>query len=418
MRLVILCGLFFLATCSYEELCKFTTNVTDLEELAHHKYQVLEDCLYYKLSRDADAMQGKPNALSVLPPTIAAGETLDAEILEFAIKLLWVNEIWHIMGINGHFLISWKDRRMKWNLNEWKTDTLNIRSYGRLWVPDINSDKFQTSVQNGDYTQFHNIVVKNNGNVTGFLEYKVQAHCDMDYANFPDDHMNCGFRMKSVFYPRYIRYYLIQGEDGVDLSKLKTNWHVQDANIKVLHDEDDRKAQIIEVRLQVRRRSSTLRIELTLPMMVSSLLVVIAPFFGTFRDQINVKLFAIFIQLVSFTFLAIKTPQVGFGETVPHIYIFYAFTLVTTVVSLLLTLIISAMSRIGRKLPPAHRYTLLASALNTSLCCGNEPNVQIDGALAKDHQRDWMQIYIAINNVISFVILVAYTIGIIAILCT
>lgn len=35
--------------------------------------------------------------------------------------------------------------------------------------------------------------------------------------------------------------------------------------------------------------------------------------------QINVKLFAIFIQLVSFTYLATKTPQVGFGETVPHI---------------------------------------------------------------------------------------------------
>ncbi|EFO28312.1 hypothetical protein LOAG_00169 [Loa loa] len=417
IRLIVVYGLFAFITASYEELCKFASNITDVEELAHHKYQVLEDCLYYKLSQDATAMQGKSNAISILPPSIAAGETLDAEVIEIALKQLWMNEIWHVMNINGHFLISWKDRRMKWDFNEWKTDTLNIRLYGRLWVPDINSDKFQTSTQNGDYAQFYNIVAKNNGNVTGRLEFKMQAHCDIDYSNFPDDDKNCCFRLKSVLYPHYIRYYLARGEDGLDLTKLRTNWHVRDATIKVLPDEDDRKTQMLEICLQVRRRSSTLRIELTLPMMVSSLLVVIAPFFGSFRDQINVKLFAIFIQLVSFTFLAIKAPQVGFGETVPHIYTFYVFTMSTTVVSLLLTLVISAMSRIRRKLPPAHRYTLLASALNISLCCGSEPNAEIDGTSAKDYHQDWLQIHTAINNVVSFLILVAYTIGIIVILC-
>ncbi|VDK73616.1 unnamed protein product [Litomosoides sigmodontis] len=408
---VVVYGLFVFATASYEELCKFASNVTDVEELAHHKYQVLEDCLYYKLSQDANAVQGKSNAISILPPTVAAGETLDVEILEIALKQLWM---------------SWKDRRMKWDLNDWKTDTLNIRSYGRLWVPDINSERnfeitdtynrFQTSSQSGDYAQFYNIVAKNNGNVTGRLEFKMQAHCDIDYTNFPDDDKKCCFRMKSVLYPHYIRYYLAQ--DGLDRTKLRTNWHVRDGSIKILPDEDDRKTQMLQICLQLRRRSSTLRIELTLPMMVSSLLVVIAPFFGSFRDQINVKLFAIFIQLVSFTFLAIKAPQVGFGETVPHIYTFYVFTLCTTVASLLLTLVVSAMSRIQRKLPPAHRYTLLASALNTSLCCGSEPSDVVDGTSVKDYHQDWLQIHVAINNVVSFFILLAYIIGIIVILCT
>uniref|UniRef100_A0A1I7VLV1 Neur_chan_LBD domain-containing protein n=1 Tax=Loa loa TaxID=7209 RepID=A0A1I7VLV1_LOALO len=430
IRLIVVYGLFAFITASYEELCKFASNITDVEELAHHKYQVLEDCLYYKLSQDATAMQGKSNAISILPPSIAAGETLDAEVIEIALKQLWMNEIWHVMNINGHFLISWKDRRMKWDFNEWKTDTLNIRLYGRLWVPDINSDKFQTSTQNGDYAQFYNIVAKNNGNVTGRLEFKMQAHCDIDYSNFPDlnySFLNTIIRIvgrQELLLSAEIsslsslhQILSCSGEDGLDLTKLRTNWHVRDATIKVLPDEDDRKTQMLEICLQVRRRSSTLRIELTLPMMVSSLLVVIAPFFGSFRDQINVKLFAIFIQLVSFTFLAIKAPQVGFGETVPHIYTFYVFTMSTTVVSLLLTLVISAMSRIRRKLPPAHRYTLLASALNISLCCGSEPNAEIDGTSAKDYHQDWLQIHTAINNVVSFLILVAYTIGIIVILC-
>lgn len=46
--------------------------------------------------------------------------------------------------------------------------------------------RFQTSSQSGDYAQFYNIVAKNNGNVTGRLEFKMQAHCDIDYTNFPD----------------------------------------------------------------------------------------------------------------------------------------------------------------------------------------------------------------------------------------
>ncbi|VDK50453.1 unnamed protein product, partial [Gongylonema pulchrum] len=76
----------------------------------------------------------------------------------------------------------------------------------------FHNHRFQTSSQSGDYAQFYNVVAKNNGNVTGRLEFKMQAHCDIDYTNFPDDHMNCCFRMKSVLYPHYIRYYLAQGE--------------------------------------------------------------------------------------------------------------------------------------------------------------------------------------------------------------
>ncbi|VDM39834.1 unnamed protein product [Toxocara canis] len=355
----------------------------DVEELAHHKYQVLEDCLFYKLSQEADKMQGKGNALMLLPPTLAPGETLDVDILSVVVRQMWM---------------SWKDRRMKWDAADWKTDVLSVKSYGRLWVPDINSDKHQTSAQSGEYVQYQNILAKNNGNMTARLEFKIQAHCQIDYTNFPDDRKYCCFTMKSLLYPHYIKYFLTRGERGIDLEKIRTNWHIEMATIRVEQDEDDRKAQVLEVCLTVQRRSMTLRIELTIPMMVSSLFVVIAPFFGTFKDQasqhfgwicegetsLNIKLFAILIQLLSFTNLAGKTPQVGFGNTIPNI---------------------------------SHRYTLLASVLNTNLCCGSEPGAVTDGTSSKDNQNDWMQIHIAINNLVSFIILIAYTIGIVVILC-
>ena len=64
--------------------------IADIEELAHHKYQVLEDCLFYKLSQEADKMQGKGNALMLLPPTLAAGETLDVEVLNVVVRQMWM----------------------------------------------------------------------------------------------------------------------------------------------------------------------------------------------------------------------------------------------------------------------------------------------------------------------------------------
>ncbi|KHN83749.1 Acetylcholine receptor subunit beta [Toxocara canis] len=447
---VILASWLLVTGAQYDVECRFRSNVTDVEELAHHKYQVLEDCLFYKLSQEADKMQGKGNALMLLPPTLAPGETLDVDILSVVVRQMWMNEVWREMNINGYISLSWKDRRMKWDAADWKTDVLSVKSYGRLWVPDINSDKHQTSAQSGEYVQYQNILAKNNGNMTARLEFKIQAHCQIDYTNFPDDRKYCCFTMKSLLYPHYIKYFLTRGERGIDLEKIRTNWHIEMATIRVEQDEDDRKAQVLEVCLTVQRRSMTLRIELTIPMMVSSLFVVIAPFFGTFKDQLNIKLFAILIQLLSFTNLAGKTPQVGFGNTIPNIYVFYVFTLATSIISLLLTLIISAMARVQRKLPPdvfyvftlatsiisllltliisamarvqrklppAHRYTLLASVLNTNLCCGSEPGAVTDGTSSKDNQNDWMQIHIAINNLVSFIILIAYTIGIVVILC-
>lgn len=36
---------------------------------------------------------------------------------------------------------SWMDHRLKWSTQKWKLDTLNIKTYGHLWVPDINSER-------------------------------------------------------------------------------------------------------------------------------------------------------------------------------------------------------------------------------------------------------------------------------------
>lgn len=170
------------------------------------------------------------------------------------------------------------------------------------------------------------------------------------------------------------------------------------------------RAERLEVCVGVVRKSSTLAVELTLPVLISALILLLAPFFGKFNQQIYVKMFALLLQFLSFQFLAEKTPQLGFGDNIPKICefyylkklkylilkiyvniiktfkitdVFYAFTIGMTVLSLIATVMISAMSRVKRKVPPAHRYTLLASLLNANLCCGSEEEPTTDGTSSK-----------------------------------
>ncbi|CAD6191506.1 unnamed protein product [Caenorhabditis auriculariae] len=174
------------AAVAFDSDCKWKSNVTDIEDIAHHKYQVLEECLFYKLTNDADKMQGKSNALMLMPPTVAAGETLDVQVLHATVREMWMNEVFKEMNINGFINVAWKDRRLRWDPSEWKTDSLKIKSLGRLWVPDINSDKYQTVSQSVDYVTFHDLKSNNNGNVTARLEFRMHAQCDIDYTEYPN----------------------------------------------------------------------------------------------------------------------------------------------------------------------------------------------------------------------------------------
>ncbi|KHJ99678.1 hypothetical protein OESDEN_00332 [Oesophagostomum dentatum] len=296
-----------------------------IADVAHHKYQVLEECLFYKLTKDADQMQGKSNALMLLPPTVAAGETLDVQVLHAGVRQMWMNEIFKEMNINGYLkLVS---------------------------LPSCPA-RHQTGQQSSDYVTFQSLSTNNNGNVTGRLEFRIQAHCEIDYTEYPSDIKHCCFNLQSTLYKRYIKYYLENEDEHLDISQLKTNWEIENSWVKKGTQEGDNKAELLEVCLTARRRSTTLSVELTLPVLISALLLLIAPFFGRFDQQIKVKMFALLLQFMSFQFMAEKTPQLGFGATVPKIYVFYAFTLAVTVISLIVTVLIAAMSRIKRKVPP------------------------------------------------------------------
>lgn len=94
-----------------------------------------------------------------------------------------------------------------------------------------------------------------------------------------------------------------------------------------------------------------------------------------------------------------------------------------TMASLIITLLASAISHMERSMPPSHRLVLMATAFNNHLCCGGirweYPNgpvgdqVQQNGKPAVDYRRDWREIFIAVNNICSIMLMISYVIGVI-----
>ncbi len=89
-----------------------------------------------------------------------------------------------------------------------------------------------------------------------------------------------------------------------------------------------------------------------------------------------------------------------------------------TLVSLLITLVVSAAARMDRALPPPHSALLAASAINAKLCCSEETGEEGKGdQSATNYAKDWRQLFALVNNMLSLLLLVIYVLGVI-ILCS
>lgn len=78
-------------------------------DLPQHKYLIIEECLYYFLSQEADKLQEKPNSLVVLPPTKKANEKIEVAVEKMIVRQLWINELWKEMHVSGFFQMVFKN---------------------------------------------------------------------------------------------------------------------------------------------------------------------------------------------------------------------------------------------------------------------------------------------------------------------
>jgi len=268
------------------------------------------------------------------------------------------------------------------------------------------------------------IIVTIDGTVNANAAFSSTIQCADKSVNYPEKRSVCCLHLKSALYGEVIKFNVTKGKDTLKVSDLPDTWKVVRQVIKPSKKLFSRGDQL-DICMDIYIRDPAKRMQLSVPMWVSAILLLISPLVGVFQHQVYVKMFAILLQFMSFQFLAVTT-RTGHREpsgTIPPIFKFYEFTMLLTLFSLVSTLLIWSASRAYHLLPPPHNMLLVAKAINTKLICCDQNGVHQEHALMNDqstkpsdNQADWLQVFTAVNSVMSVLVVVMYVIGIICIM--
>uniref|UniRef100_A0A183U5P7 Neur_chan_memb domain-containing protein n=2 Tax=Toxocara canis TaxID=6265 RepID=A0A183U5P7_TOXCA len=173
------------------------------------------------------------------------------------------------------------------------------------------------------------------------------------------------------------------------------------------------RAQLLRICVHAEKRMGTLRMALRLPVTIATMLMLVSPLFGDLRTQVFVKLVTLLLQTLCFLFLCSIAPENGFAGTKPKIYTFFETVFVLTLLSVVITMVAMALSRVRRTVPPSHNVFLTAKMINRFVCCiepepGTSYQRHVDetaqtnfGTPQPDYTMEWRHIYIAANNLFS-----------------
>lgn len=169
---------------------------------------------------------------------------------------------------------------------------------------------------------YFDLTVSKDGNVTAKGQFSATdiRECTISYEDFPSDNIDCCITLTNQEHTQSSVMWKVLNEKGKARNDwIPKDWKVVNLETSVRKDEDNGDRDVLRVCVSAERRSSTLRVELTMPMAFSAILVLVAPFFRSMKAQLYVKLFAMLLQFMCFELLVGRTPQLGMGDETPAI---------------------------------------------------------------------------------------------------
>lgn len=421
-----------------EGKCEWRHNITTTNtDLSEEQEVELQLCLWEHLLGEERRQSPFHQAHPLLSPP--AGYPL-----RIAVEHLVVEQVDTLarasveFNVYGHMLLGWNDSRVEWDVKEWPLDgmTLKEEQSQELWTPTF-SDETNCGSNLGCLAKVSDLSLTASGQVVGRLIFRFPSYCRINYRSYPEEQNDCCLYLSVADIGRTVKFNVDAGSKTTHLSKqvpvsrvekgltaivvtnLETSpWAVQNQGIEPVRIEGVH-GEHLRICVQAKKEMSTLRIALRIPVTIATLLMLVSPLFGDLRTQAFVKLLTLLLQTICFLFLCSIAPANGFGGSKPKLYTFYEFMFTLTFLSILVTTVCLALSRMKRTVPASHGFYLAAKMLNHFLCC-IEPDPatnyqrhlddsfetastrQNNGpALQNDYSLEWRHIYIAANNFFS-----------------
>uniref|UniRef100_A0A914X7X4 Neurotransmitter-gated ion-channel ligand-binding domain-containing protein n=1 Tax=Plectus sambesii TaxID=2011161 RepID=A0A914X7X4_9BILA len=242
------------------------------------------------------------------------------------------------------------------------------------------------------------------------MELSVTAECEVNFRNYPNDEHTCCFTIEDKNFDSKIKFDLTAPGIETQRSFRANGWYMKSANVETKKRTDGYAGEILEVCVLMERVAGTLSADIWVPIIISAVVLISSPFFGALKIQLFVKMFSLLLQFLCFQLLVKRTPQIGVGlDEAPKVYRFYDLTIIISTAGLLTTLILHALTNRERRFPPQHDLCLAAKTINNRfLCCMSDKSVDSFG---DDINGEWLHIFVALNAIISLLILSLYILG-------
>ncbi|KAK0396017.1 hypothetical protein QR680_001530 [Steinernema hermaphroditum] len=421
----------------YMPNCIYRTNHTDLGRMLGGKQYTMEHCVYYYLVDKEQRKSGDGARLFLQPPP-------SEDVLNISVDDVAINQVELLPGTSAHFnvygdiFITWHDERLSWEDSAQFDKDLELHEPQHIWTPKFTDNGLCTV---GCMSSITRVKITSDGVVTAQVTFKFAPLCTIDYYRYPEETNDCCIYIFPAENDEPVQYIIRapqkQSVDKVAMKKVETDhmilitrdssaWNVEDRTIKVI---DVKRFEVLQLCVHAVKKMSTLRMALRVPVTIATMLMLVSPLFGDLKIQSYVKLVTLCLQTMCFLFLCSIAPENGFGGIKPKIYTFYEFLFVLSLVSVFITVLALALSRVRRTVPPMHGLYLTAKMVNRFVCCiepedSNSYERQFDELPdsvgrppvpppERDYTTEWRHIFIAGNNLfsgLSFTIFVLVTI--------
>ncbi|CAD6193992.1 unnamed protein product [Caenorhabditis auriculariae] len=401
--------------------CKYAVNLTKTGVPTED-----EDCIYYYLLTREQAKIGQKDALTAFPPP---GKEIAITIENVVIRYVQLSGSSNYQfDILGDIFFNWHDDRLKWDSseedgeekNEWhNVEHFYLFNSQGIWSPHLIDHTLCMNQESCQYS-LDDVDVTSSGLVYARLQFRYSASCAVDYKKFPEEHDTCCIfftafeparkvkfevearQKEAVVRPVYAQRMYNREMRLEALVRDHSPWVVTERSVSVAPLEIE-SLEALQVCVVAQKQMSTVRLALTLPVTLATFVMLASPLFGDLRMQLFVKMFTLLLQTICFLYLCSITPPND---------LLYEFIFTMSFISIMITLMSMAFSRVRRNVPPSHRVYLVAKLINRVICCIEPERVDayqryVDAETEQrttsevDYTQDWRHIYLAINNMFS-----------------
>lgn len=232
---------------------------------------------------------------------------------------------------------TWKDTRLTWNESKYEGVSKAVFPVWRVFAPNLEL------VNHIDFVQpfsSNSVLVHSNGNVTLDTEFQLGTYCDLDYAEWPFDSHACQIDLEKTQKIAMQLRLTQQDLGGQDRRFINSQWKIRMVNISQAEVVED----LFTLKVVVERQTSGLVWTLFAPVTVIVLLT-LCGFWLPVQAGEKILLNGIVGVLINMFLLHFSAKLTTMGTHTPLVVRFCCFTLYMIVWSMVLSILVLAISR-------------------------------------------------------------------------